>query len=84
MLTAQLLEEKIVLRIREMVPADKRLEDVDALHTCRVGDLPLDSLDLLTLAMKLEDDIGHPIEMDVIDESLTISELAQALYSLAK
>ncbi len=84
MLTLESIEEKIVLRIRELVAADKLPGEPQALLASSLGELPLDSLDLLTLAMKLEDDLGHPIEVDVIDESLSIRELAQALSGLAK
>ncbi len=84
MLTSEFIEEKIVLHIRELVAADKLPKDVDVMLASSLGDLPLDSLDLLTLAMKLEDDLGHPIELDAIDESLSLRELAQALNGLAK
>ena len=67
------------MRLKELVPADQLPRDPSALRSACLGDLPLDSLDLLTLAMKLEDDIGRVIEMDAIDESLSVSELAAEL-----
>lgn len=76
MLHAKDIEEKLIIRIRELVAADKLPQELNALLTSRIGDLPLDSLDLLTLAMNLEDDLGQVIEMDMLDESKSIRELA--------
>ncbi len=76
MLTAIDIEEKFIARIRELAPADKLPAERAALLAARIDDLPLDSLDLLTLAMKLEDDLGRVIEMDMLDESSSVSALA--------
>lgn len=66
----------MMARIRGLVAADELPDDSASLLSSRIADLPLDSLDLLTLAMHLEDDIGRVIEMDMLDEWLTVSELA--------
>lgn len=76
MLTAQEIEQKFVARIRELAPADKLPTDLAVLLSARIDELPLDSLDLLTLAMNLEDDLGRVIEMDMLDESSSIRSLA--------
>ncbi len=76
MLTAKEIEDRFVVRIRELAPADKLPADLAALLAARIDELPLDSLDLLTLAMKLEDDLGRVIEMDMLDEASSIRILA--------
>lgn len=76
MLTAKEIEDRFVVRIRELAPADKLPADLSALLSARIDELPLDSLDLLTLAMKLEDDLGRVIEMDMLDEASSIRLLA--------
>lgn len=84
MLTANDIEEKIVARIMELLAADKRPKDPGTLRSARIGYLSLDSLDLLTLAMQVEDDIGRPVEVEEFDESLRISELALKLSAAAE
>jgi acyl carrier protein len=81
MLTAKDIEERFVVRIRELAPADKLPADLAELLSARIDELPLDSLDLLTLAMKLEDDLGRVIEMDMLDESSNIRMLAAKFSS---
>ncbi len=81
MLTAKDIEERFVARIRELAPADKLPADLAELLSARIDELPLDSLDLLTLAMKLEDDLGRVIEMDMLDESSNIRMLAAKFSS---
>ncbi len=81
---AQFIEEKIILRVREMADDDSLPEDIDSLLSTRVGDLPLDSLDLLALAMKLEDDLGRKIDVEMLDEALSLRELADRLGSIAE
>ncbi len=76
MLTAKDIEERFVARIRELAPVDKLPADLATLLSARIDELPLDSLDLLTLAMRLEDDLGQVIEMDMLDESSNIRTLA--------
>ncbi len=84
MLTVKDIEEKIAIRINELLPAENRTKDPLTLLPIRVGDLPLDSLDFLTLAMKLEDDLGRAIEVDELDDALSVSELAQKLVADAE
>ena len=81
MLTAKDIEERFVVRIRELAPADKLPADLAELLSALIDELPLDSLDLLTLAMKLEDDLGRVIEMDMLDESSNIRMLAAKFSS---
>ena len=81
MLTVRDIEEKIAIRINGLLPAEERLKDPRTLLSVRMGDLPLDSLDFLTLAMKLEDDLGRSIEVDEFDDALIVSELAQKLVA---
>ncbi len=78
------VQEKLLARIRQMVSADRLPKDSAALMATRISDLPLDSLDWLTLAMKLEDDLGRSIEMDAIDDELSVAELALKLAADAE
>ncbi len=80
----QTIQQKILVRIREMVNADRLPKDPAVLLATRIGDLQLDSLDLLTLAMKLEDDLGRSIELDEIDDDLSVTALAQKLSALVE
>ncbi len=73
------IEKKIVAIIHDTADATKLPQDPETLLATAIGELPLDSLDLLTLAMKLEDYIGRVVEVEEFDPTISVSDLALKL-----
>lgn len=77
--TAADIEQTIIDLIYDMADENSLPKDPKVLLSTRVGELPFDSLDMLALAMRLEDGIGRVVEVEELDPSISVSELASRL-----
>lgn len=65
----------LLIELKELMPE----VSIDSVENIPIAAIGLDSLELLDLIMKIEDEFGVEIAIEDIDKSITISQLAKLI-----
>lgn len=75
--------EEILTRVRELLHKEFDLHPADALPSARLqDDLDLDSIDLVALATRLEQETGFLLKEDRLRSLSTVDDVAGFVYEL--
>jgi acyl carrier protein len=69
--------EWLLVELKDLIPD----VTIDSLKNTPIAAIGLDSLELLDLIMKIEDEFGVEIEIENVDKAITISQLAKLIES---
>lgn len=65
----------LLIELKDLIP----VATIDSLESTPIAAIGLDSLELLDLIMKIEDEFGIEIAIEDVDKNITISQLAKLI-----